>query len=411
MPSTANNLWLYRFSLLTALATLALIAVGGLVTSHGVGMAVPDWPNSYGYSMFAFPFSKWVGGIFYEHSHRLIATAVGVLVVAQTRWLGGRAARMPLAIIGLGEVLGGFAVLKWAPEWQGAGHFLSGIGVVVLLAAAVWVRNEPANRPLRQLGWVAFVAVQFQGLLGGLRVVLLKAEIGIFHAALAQLFLVLLCVIALLTSRWWQNIDRPAMSWGLLKRLRALVLVSSLLLFGQLILGATMRHRHAGLAIPDFPLAYGKVWPAMDTGSVELYNQRRLESVSVNPITGFQIGLQMAHRVVAGLLLLAVAFGAWLSRRRLGLNSPVTKLALAWTGLILTQAGLGAATIWSGKAADIATAHVVVGALSLVVAGVMSILVCQSETRAYKKVAGLEPEADPLVHSPFSAHASATGCK
>jgi len=410
VPSTANNVWLHRFSLLTALATLALIAVGGLVTSHGVGMAVPDWPNSYGYNMFAFPFSKWVGGIFYEHSHRLIATVVGVLVVAQTRWLGGRAARLPLAIIGLGEVLGGLALLQWAPQWQGAGHFLSGIGLVVLLAAVVWVRNEPAERPLRQLGWVAFVAVQVQGLLGGLRVVLLKDEIGIFHAALAQLFLVLLCIIALLTSRWWHKVDGPALSSGLPMQLRWLVLVSSLLLFGQLILGATMRHQHAGLAIPDFPLAYGKVWPAMDPASVELYNQRRLESVSVNPITGFQIGLQMAHRVVAGLLLVAVAFGAWLSWHSLGLSCPVSKLALAWTGLILTQAGLGAATIWSGKAADIATAHVVVGALSLVVAGVMSILVCRQAALA-DETAGLEPATDRLLHSPFPAHTPVAGYK
>jgi len=51
----------------------------GLVTSHGAGMAVPDWPNTYGYNMFAFPFSKWVGGVLYEHSHRLMATFVGVI--------------------------------------------------------------------------------------------------------------------------------------------------------------------------------------------------------------------------------------------------------------------------------------------------------------------------------------------
>ena len=82
-----NNPWLHRFAVLTALATLALLGVGGLVTSHGVGMAVPDWPNTYGYNMFFFPPSKWVGGIFYEHSHRLVASGVGLLTTMLAVWL------------------------------------------------------------------------------------------------------------------------------------------------------------------------------------------------------------------------------------------------------------------------------------------------------------------------------------
>src|SRR3954462_15178395 len=98
---------LHRFALLVALATFILLLAGGLVTSHGVGMAVPDWPTSYGYNMFFFPISQWVGGIFYEHTHRLVASVVGLLVVGLMRWVGGRASRLPLAIIGLGEVLAG----------------------------------------------------------------------------------------------------------------------------------------------------------------------------------------------------------------------------------------------------------------------------------------------------------------
>ena len=65
--------WLHRFAVLTAVATLFLICVGGVVTSKGVGLAVPDWPTTYGYNPFTFPISKWVGGVFYEHSHRLVA--------------------------------------------------------------------------------------------------------------------------------------------------------------------------------------------------------------------------------------------------------------------------------------------------------------------------------------------------
>src|SRR6267142_300774 len=375
MSDSTDNPWLRRYAWFTALATFVLIAIGGLVTSHNAGMAVPDWPNSYGYNMFLFPISKWVGGILYEHTHRLVASFVGVLVVGLTRWLGGRSSRLPLAIVGLGEMIAGGIFLLLGGDWKGTGFFLTCIAGVVLLAAAVWVRNQPASRPLPLLGWLAFVTVQLQGLLGGLRVVLFKNELGIFHATLAQLFFVTLCVIALLTSRWWRALSvletvetvdlTPAPSTTSLKRgvnesgsrrldgaLWMMTGVTVLILV-QLILGATMRHQHAGLAIPDFPLAYGKVWSAMDSASVELYNQKRIEATALNPITTFQIALQMVHRIAAVLILAGVAFSAWLMRHRLGWKNPLSKMALGWFILILAQAILGAATIWSDKAADV----------------------------------------------------------
>jgi cytochrome c oxidase assembly protein subunit 15 len=145
------------------------------------------------------------------------------------------------------------------------------------------------------------------------------------------------------------------------------------LILGQLILGATMRHQHAGLAIPDFPLAYGKIWPAMDSASVEHYNQTRIEATAVNPITGAQIALQMAHRLVAVLILAGVAVSAWLTRRNFGSKNPLSKMTLGWLVLILGQAVLGAATIWSGKAADVATAHVLLGAVSLAFGTIISL--------------------------------------
>src|ERR1700733_7437641 len=166
MIRSVNNYLRHKFAMLTAGATLALIALGGLVTSKGVGMAVPDWPTTYGYNMFLFPISKWGGGIFYEHTHRLLVTIVGTLVVMLTRWLGGRPACKPLMIIGLLEILAGFGLLWLMPSLKATGYFLSGIGVVVALAGTVWVRNEPATPALRQLGWLAFVLVQLQGLLG-----------------------------------------------------------------------------------------------------------------------------------------------------------------------------------------------------------------------------------------------------
>jgi cytochrome c oxidase assembly protein subunit 15 len=147
----------------------------------------------------------------------------------------------------------------------------------------------------------------------------------------------------------------------------------ALLILGQLILGATMRHQHAGLAIPDFPLAYGKVWPATDPTSVELYNQKRIETTAVNPITAFQIFLQMVHRLLALLILGGVTYAAWLTRRSLGSRNPLSKLTVGWLVLILAQAFLGAATIWSDKAADVATTHVLLGALSLASGALISL--------------------------------------
>jgi cytochrome c oxidase assembly protein subunit 15 len=99
-----------------------------------------------------------------------------------------------------------------------------------------------------------------------------------------------------------------------------------------------------------------------------------MESTAVNPITSFQIGLQMAHRIVAALILVAVAFCAWGGHGAGDGNLNLHKLARVWFLLILSQAFLGAATIWSNKAADIATAHVVIGALSLAMGAILTIL-------------------------------------
>jgi cytochrome c oxidase assembly protein subunit 15 len=406
MPSRQNNTSLHWFACLTAAATLVLIGIGGLVTSREAGMAVPDWPNSYGYNMFLFPVSKWVGGIFYEHSHRLVATMVGVLVVALTRWLGGTPSRGPLAAIGLSEFVTGFALIRWLPEWKSAGYFLNGIGAVVLLAALAWVRIEPARRPLPRLGWVAFALVQIQGLLGGLRVVLVRDEIGIFHGVLAQLFFVVLCAIALLSSGWWERSRQILVGSGEPQRVSGILswvlLGTTGLMIVQLVLGATMRHEHAGLAISDFPLAHGKLWPAMDQASIELYNQQRTEIVGVHVITAFQVGLQLVHRIVALLIVVGVATSAWIS-----LKTPAGtrrfQLTLFWAGLVLTQALLGAGTIWSNKAADVATAHVLVGALSLATGASLCIIACRNLTFARKTSDSLE--------APFGARPSATGLK
>jgi len=371
---------LHWFAVLTAAATLALLGAGGLVTSHGVGLAVPDWPNSYGYNMFFFPVSQWVGGVFYEHTHRLAASGVGLMTAMLALWLCGRNARRFMRRTGFALLLLGIGLGFSAPRHRLDGMVVGLSGLLCSGASFVWPGCEPSSKGLRRLGLVAFFAVVLQGLLGGLRVVLIRDQIGIFHAALAQLFFVSICILALLTSRWWQARELKVAVPGMLGEvqspgaLRWLFLATTLVVLGQLVLGATMRHQHAGLAIPDFPLAYGRLWPATDPASVARFNQQRLEATALNPITAFEITLQMVHRLVAVLIFLGSAFCAWATRRRLGAKNVLSRLSLVWLGLVSAQGFLGAATIWSNKAADIATIHVLVGALLLAVGTILTIV-------------------------------------
>jgi cytochrome c oxidase assembly protein subunit 15 len=349
MRQKEHSFGLHAFATLTAAATLFLICVGGLVTSHGVGLAVPDWPTTFGYNPFFFPFSKWVGGVFLEHSHRLVASGVGLLTV--------------------------------------------------ILAAWLWLRE---TRPwVRRLGLLALFLVILQGVLGGLRVTMLKDELGIFHGALAQLFFTLLCGIALSTSRWWKEARASAESNPAFRRACT---VATALIFVQLVLGATMRHQHAGLAIPDFPLAYGSFWPDTTPEAIARYNQLRGETVSLNEITAFQVHLQMAHRVAAFTLLFGIAAIAWVARQRFGRGHFGRRISLLWLGLILIQATLGAATIWTNKSADIATAHVAVGAVSLATGAVLSMMLRRT---AVSTVRAWQPQSEAAVIGGASANVSA----
>lgn len=397
--------WRHRFAVLTAAATLALVCAGGLVTSHGVGMAVPDWPNTYGYNMFFFPFSRWVGGIFYEHTHRLVASGVGLLTTILAIWLYGYRSRPFLRYAG--GVLCVLALVTGLGAHRQADAIVLGItGVAALVASFFWPATDAAPVWIRRLGLVAFFAVVIQGVLGGLRVVLFKDQIGIFHATLAQMFFALTCVLALVTSGWWrrQSEAANAAAFAVVGRARWFFIAATSLILLQLILGATMRHQHAGLSIPDFPLAYGKIWPAIDPSSVAHYNQQRVELTDANPITAFQIVLQMVHRLMALLILVAVSCAALVSRRQFGPSARCSRLSLVWAGLVLVQALLGAATIWTNKAADIATAHVLVGALLLAMGTLLTLLAyLEQSTRAAVQFANRNQSA---VEHPFSPRPS-----
>jgi cytochrome c oxidase assembly protein subunit 15 len=182
-----------------------------------------------------------------------------------------------------------------------------------------------------------------------------------------------------------------------------------LILF-QLILGATMRHQHAGLAIHDFPLAYGKLWPATDAASIQRYNQDRVEITDINPITAYQVELQMVHRILAVLILAAVAFCTWkvwsFEFRRPpkgGTPNFLLRFSLAWLGLIFCQACLGAATVLTGKAADVATAHVLLGALSLAMGALLSIIAARNPERVRQAAVLSQAKTSPAEGGAFAA--------
>jgi heme a synthase len=367
-----DNIGLKRYAAFTAGMTFVLVWMGGLVTSNGAGLAVPDWPNTYGYNMFFFPPSKWIGGILFEHSHRLVASTVGLLTMILALWLFGRKSRPVLRWGGALFILAGLCACLKFPAHSKENISLSILGLGALAASFVWPACEPSPKWLRVMGVSAFIAVVVQGVLGGLRVTQLDARIGIFHATLAQLFLVLVCAIALSQTDFWRRLPVHAETDA--HHIRFFIVATTCLVLCQLVMGATMRHQHAGLSIPDFPLAYGKIWPDTSPAAVLRYNQNRISAVDYEPITAFQIELQMLHRIMAGIILIATAWGAWRASRYLGRRHPLARLAFVWFGLVLIQAFLGAATIWTGKTADIATAHLACGALCLVTGGLTSVL-------------------------------------
>ena len=309
------NVWLNRFAWFTAFATLLLVCSGGMVTSKGVGLAVPDWPTTFGYNMFLFPVSKWVGGVLFEHTHRLIASTVGFLTI--------------------------------------------------ILAICLW-RTD--NRPtVKTLGLLAVAGVIFQGILGGLRVTMLKDQIGIFHACLAQAFLGLIVLIAIMTTRFWRGWDSIGVTSEVstkLSGLRKIAIATTLMIYLQLALGATMRHQHKDLAILDFPTANGAWIPDTSTDALAKINAWR-DARALSDVDAFQVWLQMVHRFVAILIGIAVILFCARVLQYAKEIAALRRLSLLWVILFLVQFTLGAWVIWSNKAADVATTHVAVGAIML----------------------------------------------
>ncbi|OGQ78892.1 MAG: hypothetical protein A3F90_09345 [Deltaproteobacteria bacterium RIFCSPLOWO2_12_FULL_60_19] len=267
--------WPHRLALLTAICTIPLLFIGGLVTSKGAGLAVPDWPTTFGYNPFLYPWSKMVGNIFFEHSHRLVASGVGFLTT--------------------------------------------------LLAVALWFRE-----PQRWLGWLgaaALALVIIQGVIGGLRVVLVEQTLAVVHACLAQAFFALTVSLALFTSRGWR--ERPmkleAADAGRLQRMGVATVG---LIYAQVFFGAMLRH------------------------------------------TGAMLDMHLVFAFLASLHVILV--GLRVFRRHLD-QPALFRPALLLNGLLLSQLGLGLGaylgkfvmTLPATLTVLLRTGHVVVGALML----------------------------------------------
>jgi heme a synthase len=263
----------HRLALGTAAATAVLIVFGGLVTNTGAALAVPDWPNTFGHNLFLYPWSRMIGGVFYEHSHRLLGATVGLLTLA--------------------------------------------------LAAALWRRGGA----LRVLGVVAVVTVIAQGMLGGLRVVLLRDEIALIHGPLAQAFFALVATLAYLTSPAATRAISAAADGGL----RRLAIVCCVVTYAQIVLGALLTHAgwlwlHVAGAVAVFTVVPILTARARRTGDVVAVPLSRallallglqaalgigayLARFSPIWVPGEQVtmlALPVIHRLVGGLVLCAV---------------------------------------------------------------------------------------------------------
>lgn len=315
------NRKLHYFALLTTTVAILLIAAGAAVTSTRSGDAVPDWPLSYGSLL-----PPMTGGVFYEHSHRLIAGLTGLLIAILAFWL-------------------------WRSE---------------------------KRRVVRWLGFTAFLAVMIQAALGGLRVLIISdasvqdsvlsltgnANLGAarlvitaIHAVLAQTILCLLVAIAVMTSRDW--IESKENNHWADSRIFAMNILLLLTVFLQLVIGAFVRHSGAGLIIPDFPLSFGEIIPPFG----DLPNQANAPfPLSENEFLA-RVVLQFSHRLL-GFIILGLVIYLFIrlrgSRKLTLFSDPTLLLALTMIQIIL-----GAVNIWSQKSVFSTVPHVAVGAMIL----------------------------------------------
>ena len=301
----------YRAACFLVGSILVLITLGGQVTSKVAGMAVPDWPATFGHNMFLFPWSKMTAStmVFLEHSHRLVASGVGLITLA--------------------------------------------------VAALVWLTQT--ERWARRLALAVVLLVIAQGVLGGQRVIQVSWVLGLMHGCLAQLFLLVAGSLALVLSRFWPNPGRS--DDDSMSRARVIWVLSGVA-FLQTILGAVMRHEGPGfLAIPDFPKIYGSWWPAFwDSAVLHRINQIRATELQWPATSSSLIFCQILHRSLGLILAVGMVVGSLWSVRSVATPLWWRRGVTGWATLALLQMMLGISVIWTGRLPELATLHVLLGA-------------------------------------------------
>ena len=361
--------WLHRLAVLTVVTTFILICMGGLVTSTDSGLAVPDWPTTFGYNMFLYPLSKTVSGFLFSVDPNLqtdldrgnlsvglrkalekneISVSKNVIISTEaqgSRWrLADKANERTYTLIKSGERLD---VYVHGVLYEHSHRLIGSIVgfLTIALMVSIWARD--ARKWMKWLGVIALVAVIAQGVMGGLRVTNLSRVLAIIHACFAQAFFALTASIALFTSRSWLQTSAKIEITDV-SRLRNLSLITLGLIYIQFIFGAVLRH----------------------TGD-------RLD----------------AHLLFAGLVTIHI----FLLLRRILKNYPenpaLVRLILLLSGLLAVQLTLGIGAYLAeftafGKGVPpvagviITTAHVAVGALMLVISVLLTLDVFRFTSRS-----------------------------
>jgi protoheme IX farnesyltransferase len=306
-------------------AVFLLLIAGALVTSTDSGLAVPDWPLAYGKLM-----PPMVGGILYEHGHRMIAALVSFFVGVQ---------------------------------------------------AGILLFREP-RKSVKRLGVLAFGAILAQALLGGLTVLLLlPPAVSSAHAGLAQIVFALTASIALLTSRTWTTgeitgsvspPDAPA-----LRRALGWTVAASAAAYAQILLGAVMRHTGAGLAIPDFPLAFGGLVP------------------SASEFARPGVPIHYAHRIGAAVVTVLVLLALRASFRLRDRLPLAASLSVWWAAGLALQVTLGTFSIWTRKAVPVTAAHLAVGGLVWVTGVLLALTLGRARAAAVSTLESRSRESSP----------------
>lgn len=321
---------LNRFSILTAIFSVLLIGVGASVTSTGSGDAVPDWPLSYGTLL-----PRMAGGVLYEHGHRLVAGTVAILIT-------------------------------------------------ILM---IWLLRSKQPRYMKAFGVIAFASVLLQAMLGGLRVLVISNQkvqdtateifsvghvepvrmaIAITHAILAEIVLCMVFLIALFTSKAWENFKVNKITAG--AKIAKLYTLTFIFAFIQVLLGALVRHTQSGNIIPDFPLSFGEIIPPFGNLPYDPNAPFPMSYVELQ----FKVAIHFAHRVWAFVVAGVGAYASILAiKENVGLLKEFAKL---WLVLIALQILLGSFVVWTKLSVVITILHVVFGATILGMTLVLTVL-------------------------------------